>query len=74
MWAIADYGFKAVVSSFFADIFKNNALNNGLLPVVVPEKFLKNLLEAYYQTNPETKVRIDLEKQEFKILSIRRIR
>ena len=42
VWAIYDYGFRAVVSSFFADIFKNNALNNGLLPVVVPEKFLKN--------------------------------
>ena len=44
VWAIYDYGFRAVVSSFFADIFKNNALNNGLLPVVVPEKFLNNLL------------------------------
>ncbi|MCX6261345.1 MAG: 3-isopropylmalate dehydratase small subunit, partial [Bacteroidia bacterium] len=40
VWAIYDYGFRAVVSSFFADIFKNNSLNNGLLPVVVPEKFL----------------------------------
>ena len=45
VWAIYDYGFRAVVSSFFADIFKNNALNNGLLPVVVPEKFLQNLLD-----------------------------
>ncbi len=47
VWAIYDYGFRAVVSSFFADIFKNNALNNGLLPVVVPEKFLNNLLVSY---------------------------
>ena len=38
VWAVYDYGFRAVVSSFFADIFKNNALNNGLLPVVIPEK------------------------------------
>lgn len=42
-WAIADYGFKAVVSSFFADIFKNNALNNGLLPVQVSEEFLQKI-------------------------------
>jgi len=44
VWAVFDYGFRAVVSSFFADIFKNNALNNGLLPVVIPEKQLTNLL------------------------------
>src|SRR5678809_1572266 len=43
-WAIYDYGFRVVVSSFFADIFKNNALNNGLLPVVVSDGFLKELL------------------------------
>ncbi len=42
-WAIADYGFRVVVSSFFADIFKNNALNNGLLPVTVPEDFLQQI-------------------------------
>jgi 3-isopropylmalate/(R)-2-methylmalate dehydratase small subunit len=62
VWAIYDYGFRAVVSSFFADIFRNNALNNGLLPVVVPEKFLQNLLTLIIK-NPETNVRIDLEKQ-----------
>jgi 3-isopropylmalate/(R)-2-methylmalate dehydratase small subunit len=62
VWAIYDYGFRAVVSSFFADIFKNNSLNNGLLPVVVPEKFLQNLLYLI-RRNPETLVRIDLEKQ-----------
>ena len=62
VWAIFDYGFRAVVSSFFADIFKNNALNNGLLPIVVSEKFLKDLLDLV-QKNPATKVRIDLEKQ-----------
>jgi 3-isopropylmalate/(R)-2-methylmalate dehydratase small subunit len=62
VWAIYDYGFRAVVSSFFADIFKNNALNNGLLPVVVPEKFLENLL-SLIRRKPESLVRIDLEKQ-----------
>jgi 3-isopropylmalate/(R)-2-methylmalate dehydratase small subunit len=45
-WAIFDYGFRVVVSSFFADIFKNNALNNGLLPVVVSDAFLKNIFDA----------------------------
>jgi len=62
VWAIYDYGFRAVVSSFFADIFKNNALNNGLLPVVVPEKFLQDLLNLV-TVKPETIVSIDLEKQ-----------
>lgn len=42
-WALYDYGFRAVVSTFFADIFRNNALNNGLLPVVVSEPFMKRL-------------------------------
>jgi 3-isopropylmalate/(R)-2-methylmalate dehydratase small subunit len=67
VWAIYDYGFRAVVSSFFADIFKNNALNNGLLPVVVPEKFLNNLLYLI-QKNPESLVKIDLDKQLITIL------
>lgn len=67
VWAIYDYGFRAVVSSFFADIFKNNALNNGLLPVVVPEKFLNNLL-FIIQKEPRSVIRIDLEKQSITIL------
>ena len=67
VWAIYDYGFRAVVSSFFADIFKNNALNNGLLSVVVSEKFLNNLLNLI-QKNPESLVRIDLEEQLITIL------
>lgn len=46
-WSIVDYGFKVVVSSFFADIFKNNALNNGLLPVQVSEGFLQRIFEQY---------------------------
>jgi 3-isopropylmalate/(R)-2-methylmalate dehydratase small subunit len=67
VWAIYDYGFRVVVSSFFADIFKNNSLNNGLLPVVVPEKFLQGLLNNI-QINNELKVRIDLEKQLLMVL------
>jgi len=67
VWAIADYGFRAVVSSFFADIFRNNSLNNGLLPVVVREDFLKDLLEKITK-KPETMVRIDLDQQLFSVL------
>jgi 3-isopropylmalate/(R)-2-methylmalate dehydratase small subunit len=67
VWAIYDYGFRAVVSSFFADIFKNNSLNNGLLPVVVPEKFLKNLFDLIIR-KPESMIRIDLEKQLLMVL------
>lgn len=61
-WAIAGYGFKVVVSSFFADIFKNNALNNCVLPVVVSERFLASLF-ASINENPETKVTVNLEEQ-----------
>ena len=68
VWAIFDYGFRAVVSSFFADIFTNNALNNGLLPIVISNDLLKKLL-GLVQKNPDTKVRIDLENQTFMILS-----
>ncbi len=49
-WAIADYGFRVVVSSFFADIFKNNALNNGLLPVTVSDVFLQKIFEEGYES------------------------
>ena len=61
-WAITDYGFKVVVSSFFADIFKGNALNNGLLPVQVSESFLKTLLQLV-EKNPETELKVHLEDQ-----------
>ncbi len=61
-WALYDYGFRVVVSSFFADIFKNNALNNAVLPVVVSDSFLKNLLDTI-QSNPDTQVTVDLENQ-----------
>jgi 3-isopropylmalate/(R)-2-methylmalate dehydratase small subunit len=67
VWAITGYGFRAVVSSFFADIFRNNSLNNGLLPVMVPDNFLNRLL-SLVQKNPETTVRIDLEQQLFSVL------
>jgi 3-isopropylmalate/(R)-2-methylmalate dehydratase small subunit len=61
-WAITDFGFKVVVSSFFADIFKGNALNNGLLPVQVSKKFLSDLLNLI-ASNPETELEVDLENQ-----------
>jgi 3-isopropylmalate/(R)-2-methylmalate dehydratase small subunit len=61
-WAIHDHGFKVVVSSFFADIFKNNALNNGLLPVVVSDDFLKKIFAAIAK-NPKTEFEVDLENQ-----------
>lgn len=61
-WAIFDFGFRVVVSSFFADIFKNNALNNSLLPVVVSDAFLKELIRAI-EANPATEVTVNLEKQ-----------
>ena len=59
-WAIAGYGFRVVVSSFFADIFKNNALNNGVLPVVVSEEFLADLFR-HIQANPKATVTVNLE-------------
>ena len=61
-WALTDYGFKVVVSSFFADIFKGNALNNGLLPVKVSEEFLKEILNDITE-NPEHEITVDVEKQ-----------
>jgi 3-isopropylmalate/(R)-2-methylmalate dehydratase small subunit len=66
-WAIVGYGFKAVISSFFADIFKNNSLNNGLLPVQVSKEFLEILFQAI-EKDPATKIKIDLENQKISIL------
>lgn len=68
VWAVAGYGFRAVISSFFADIFKNNSLNNGVLPVVVPQDFLEKLLRLL-DHNPETKVCINLDNQTLEILN-----
>ena len=62
-WAIQDYGFRAVVSSFFADIFKNNALNNGVLPVQVSESFLQKIFDQ----GPDSELTVDLEKQKITI-------
>ena len=67
-WAIYDYGFRVVVSSFFADIFKGNALNNGLLPVVVTPEFLQKIFDTI-ENNPNATFEVDLEKQTFKISS-----
>jgi len=61
-WAVHGYGLKAVVSSFFADIFKNNALNNGVLPVQVSEEFLQKIF-AEVEKDPKTEIEINLEKQ-----------
>lgn len=61
-WAIAGYGFRVVVSSFFADIHKNNELNNFVLPVVVSEPFLAELFESIY-ANPKTELEVNLPAQ-----------
>jgi 3-isopropylmalate/(R)-2-methylmalate dehydratase small subunit len=61
-WAVAGYGFRAVVSSFFADIFRNNILNNGVLPVVVTPEFLSEIF-AGVNADPKATLTIDLEKQ-----------
>ena len=61
-WAIKDYGFAVVVSSFFADIFKGNSLNNGLLPVQVSESFLAELMETV-EKDPAAEISVDLEAE-----------
>lgn len=61
-WAIADYGFRVVVSSFFADIHKNNELNNFVLPVVVTEEFLAELFDSIYK-DPKAEVEVNLPEQ-----------
>ena len=61
-WAIGSYGFKVVVSSFVADIFRNNALNNGILPVIVSEGFLQQLFSSS-DSNPDSTVSVDLVTQ-----------
>ncbi|GAA4328424.1 3-isopropylmalate dehydratase small subunit [Mucilaginibacter gynuensis] len=67
-WAIDDYGFDAVVSSFFADIFKGNALNNGLLPVQVSDEFLKKIFDAVFADH-NAQVEINLVDQFIKIVT-----
>lgn len=66
-WAIYDYGFRCVVSSFFADIFKNNCLNIGVLPVQVSPEFAQQLFETI-SSNPQSEIEIDLPNQRITIL------
>ena len=66
-WALVGFGFKVIVSSFFADIFKGNALNNGLLPVQVSECFLTHLFTAI-ETNAKTQFEVNLETQSISII------
>ncbi len=61
-WALYDFGFRVVISSFFADIFRNNALNNGLLPLIVSDEVLAQLMEAV-QKDPSTILIVNLEEQ-----------
>ncbi len=61
-WALGGYGFKVIISSFFADIFQNNALNNGILPIVISEAFLQKLF-GDIDNNPATTVTVDLINQ-----------
>lgn len=67
-WAVHDYGFKVVVSSFFADIFRNNCLNNGVLPIQVTPEFLQMVFQEI-DKDPTTEFTVDLPAQTFKVLS-----
>ena len=67
-WAVYDYGFRCVVSSFFADIFRNNCLNIGVLPVQVTPEFSEQIFNAIYD-NPNTEIEINLPNQTITILS-----
>jgi 3-isopropylmalate/(R)-2-methylmalate dehydratase small subunit len=68
VWAIYDYGFRCVVSSFFADIFKNNCLNIGVLPVTVSPEFADKLLAAI-EADPSTEIEVNLPQQKITLLS-----
>ncbi len=68
-WSLHDYGFRVVVSSFFADIFKGNALNNGLLPVQVTDDFLSGLTSAIV-ADPKTEITVDLVNQKISYLGL----
>ena len=67
-WAIYDYGFKVVVSSFFADIFKANALNNGLLPVQISGNFLDKIFKSI-ETDANTELEVNLEEQKITLIT-----
>lgn len=68
VWAIYDYGFRCVVSSFFADIFKNNCLNIGVLPVTVSAEFVEKIFSSV-EKDPKTEVEVDIEKQTITLLA-----
>lgn len=68
-WALTDYGFKVVISSFFADIFKGNALNNGLLPIQVSPEVLANIFEVL-EENPKASFIVDLKAQKLLVENI----
>jgi 3-isopropylmalate/(R)-2-methylmalate dehydratase small subunit len=68
VWAVYDFGFRVVISSFFADIFRNNALNNGLLPVVIPEPNVQNLLNLVQEV-PGTIIKLNLAEKKLEIES-----
>lgn len=65
-WSIADYGFKVVISSFFADIFKSNALNNFILPIQVSDAFLGYLFDAIF-ADPGTELKVNLQEQTLRV-------
>ena len=67
-WAVYDYGFRCVVSSFFADIFRNNCLNVGVLPVQVSPEFLQKIFEAV-EADPKTELKVDLPEQSITLLA-----
>jgi len=67
-WAIQDYGIRVVISSFFADIFKGNALNNGILPITVPELFLNRIFQEV-EKDPNAKLTVSLQDQTIKIIN-----
>ncbi len=69
-WAIYDYGFRCVISSFFADIFRANCLNIGVLPVQVSPEFLEKLFNQIYE-NPETEIEVDLTTQKVSITELK---
>ena len=68
-WAIYDYGFRCVISSFFADIFRNNCLNIGVLPVQVSPMFLEKIFQAVHE-KPQTNINVNLKKQKVSIVDI----
>lgn len=68
VWAIYDYGFRCVVSSFFADIFKNNCLNIGVLPVTVTPEFA-NVIFSAVENDPTTELEVDIDKQTITLLA-----